>query len=379
MKPRKYLSIKGEPRWQFQIFIGRDSITGKQINRKRKGFKTKQEALIAYAQLLEQRENNTFIDKSKITVHQLFESWWPTYISGLEPSTISKVESYFKLHILPTTNKLKVSEITPQSIQRVINLWALEAKSGLVWGRYFKRLITYAYFNDLIISNPFDKVSTPKVVNNTRARKHEVFLNSEQLGRFLKYWQSQETKKYAYFRLMAYTGMRRGEMLALEWTDINFRKKSVSITKAIGLDYRGGKTLMYVKEPKASSRRVLSLDTHTLSILKQLKELSDDDKKVIWPGIHTYMDFNVPERWLQKFRKSEDVDQDLKQVTLHGLRHTHATVLFEQAALKGAVVPLKAVQKRLGHANIEMTLNIYTHVTDNENNLITDVLEKGLT
>lgn len=377
MKPTKYLSAKGDTKWQFQIFIGRDPVTGKQTNRKRKGFKTKQEALIAYAQLLEQRENNTFADKSKITVQELFESWWKTYVNGLEPSTISKVSSYFSLHILPMTGNLKVSEMTPQYIQQTINSWALEAKSGLVWGRYFKRLITYAYFNDMILSNPCDKVSTPKIVNNARARKHEVFLNSEQLGRFLKYWESQEINKYAYFRLMAYTGMRRGEMLALEWTDINFSKKTVSITKAIGLDYRGGKTLMYLKEPKASSRRVLSLDTHTLSILKQLKQVSNS--KVIWPGIHTYMNFNVPERWLQTFRRNVDVDQDLKQVTLHGLRHTHATVLFEQAALKGTVVPLKAVQKRLGHANIEMTLNIYTHVTDNENNLITDVLESGLT
>lgn len=377
MKPSKYKTAKGETKWQFQIFMGRDSITGKQINRKRKGFKSKQEALIAYAQLLEQRENDTFSDKSKVTVQELYNSWWKEYEKGLEPSTLSKTQSYFKLHILPATKDIKVADIKPHLLQQILNNWALEAKSGLVWGRYFKRLITYAYFNNIIISNPFDKVSTPKVINKTKERKHEVFLNSEQLGRFLNYWQDKPLNQYAYFRLMAYTGMRRGEILALEWSDINFKKKTVSITKSVGLDYRNGKTSMYVKEPKASSRRTLSLDSFTLSILKKYQESATT--KVIWPGTHVYMDFNVPERWLQTFRNNKNVDPDLKLVTLHGLRHTHATVLFEQAALNGKAAPLKAVQKRLGHANIEMTLNIYTHVTEKEDNLISDVLENGLT
>ncbi|CAK1251907.1 Integrase/recombinase [Fructobacillus tropaeoli] len=373
MKPTKYKNSKGEPRWMIQAYFGRD-IHGKRIMKKRKGYKTQREAIIAYAQLLEERDNQSLSNKN-MTVKELYDVWFPIYSKGLEPSTISKVTSYFKNHILSDTKRLKVSELTPPLLQTTLNNWALEAKSGVVWGRYFKKMITYAFFNDLIPSNPFDKVTTPKVINNSRERKIDVFLNSEQLHRFLKYWENKRIIQYAYFRLISYSGMRRGEILALEWSDIDFDKKTVSINKAIGLDYRNGTTKQYVKEPKANSGRKLHLDSTTLGVLKKYKQECEED--VLWPGIHKYMDFNVPERWLQKFKNDPEVDDDLKNVTLHGLRHTHATVIFEQAAINGKAAPLKAVQKRMGHATIEMTLNIYTHVTDNENNLVDELIEKG--
>ncbi|MFT8852698.1 MAG: site-specific integrase [Leuconostoc suionicum] len=376
MKPKKYKNAKGETRWQFQIFIGRDPVTNKQINRKRTGFKSQQEALIAYAQLLEKREADALIDKSKVTVQQLFDSWWPLYERGIEKSTASKVDSYFKLHILPPVSSMLVSNLSSRQIQQLLDNWALEAKSGLVWGRYFKKLITYAFINEIIDVNPFDRVTTPKIVNKAKERKHDVFLNSEQLGRFLKYWENKPLKMYAYFRLMSYTGMRRGEMLALEWSDIDFEKRTVNISKAIGVNYLNNTTSMYLKEPKASSRRKISIDSKTVDIMKELYELST--KTIIWPGVHKYMDFNVPERWIQSFRNNKTVDDDLKNVTLHGLRHTHATVLFEQASRLGKAAPLKSVQKRLGHSTIEMTLNIYTHVTESENSIVSDILEGGL-
>lgn len=120
MKPKKYKNAKGETRWQFQIFIGRDPLTNKQINRKRTGFKTQQEALIAYAQLLEKREADALIDKSKVTVQQLFDSWWPLYERGIEKSTASKVDSYFKLHILPPISSMLVSNLSSKQIQQLI-------------------------------------------------------------------------------------------------------------------------------------------------------------------------------------------------------------------------------------------------------------------
>lgn len=203
-----------------------------------------------------------------------------------------------------------------------------------------------------------------------------MFLNSDQLNRFLNYWKDKKLIQYAYFRLISYSGMRRGEMLALEWNDIDFKNKTVNINKAIGLDYRNGKTKQYLKDPKADSGRILSLDSKTLEILKEYKK--ECDSEVLWPGLHKYMNFNVPERWIQKFRKDPLVDEDLKNVTLHGLRHTLATVLFEQAALQGKAAPLKAVQQRMGHSTIEMTLNIYTHLTENETSIVNNIMEKGL-
>ncbi|WP_439818007.1 tyrosine-type recombinase/integrase [Weissella paramesenteroides] len=99
---------------------------------------------------------------------------------------------------------------------------------------------------------------------------------------------------------------------------------------------------------------------------------------VIWPGKQTYMDFNVPERWLQRMRKElPKQDNNLKHVSLHGLRHTHATLLVEQVASQGKAAPIKAVQKRLGHADVVMTLQIYTHATNKEDEIIDEILDTG--
>ena len=384
MKPQKYKLKNGEERWQFQIFIGRDSITGKQIVKKRKGFKTSVEATIAYAKMLEDRENGAFsfdaLSAENMTITSLYEKWHQEYASSVEASTLSKTESYYLNHILPDIGSHKVREITPGELQTQLNKWATEAKSGIVWGRYLKRLFQYAQLHEIIFRNPFDVVTRPRQINTTRERKFENFLNSNQLERFLDYWSKQSINQYAYFRLLAYTGLRRGEILALTWHDIDFNKRSLTVNKSVGLDYRNHETNMYLKQVKTGSgNRTLSLDPKTLEIMNAYKAVApNNSNNIIWPGKHIYMDFNVPERWLQKMRKDlPEEDNDLTHVSLHGLRHTHATLLFEQAARHGKAAPIKAVQKRLGHADVAMTLQIYTHVTSDQDDMISEILSDG--
>lgn len=384
MKPQKYKLKNGEDRWLFQIFIGRNPITGKQIVKKRKGFKTSVEATIAYAKMLEDRENGAFssdaLSAENITITSLYEKWHQEYAPSVEASTLSKTESYYLNHILPDIGSHKVREITPGELQTQLNKWAAEAKSGVVWGRYLKRLFQYAQLHEIIFRNPFDVVTRPRQINTTRERKFENFLNANQLERFLDYWSKQSINQYAYFRLLAYTGLRRGEILALTWHDIDFNKHMLTVNKCVGLDYRNHETNMYLKQVKTGSgNRTLSLDPKTLEIMNAYKAVApNNSNNIIWPGKHIYMDFNVPERWLQKMRKDlPEEDNDLTHVSLHGLRHTHATLLFEQAARHGKAAPIKAVQKRLGHADVAMTLQIYTHVTSDQDDMISEILSDG--
>ena len=247
-------------------------------------------------------------------------------------------------------------------------------------GRYLKQLFKYAQLHEIILKNPFDVVTRPTQINTKRERKQENYLNSKQLTRFLNYWETKPVPQYAYFRFLAYTGLRRGEIIALTWDDIDFKNKKVHINKSVGLDYRNHETNMYLKSVKTGAgNRTLSVDGKTLEIMKAYKAIAPKNAmNVIWPGKHTYMDFNVPERWLQRMRKElPKRDDDLKHVSLHGLRHTHATLLFEQAASQGKAAPIKAVQKRLGHADVAMTLQIYTHATNKEDEIIDDILDTG--
>lgn len=99
MKPQKYKLKNGEERWQFQIFIGRNPITGKQIKKTRMGFKSPIEATIAYAKMLEERQNGAYTLESlaveRVTIETLYHQWHEEYAQSVEASTLSKTESYY--------------------------------------------------------------------------------------------------------------------------------------------------------------------------------------------------------------------------------------------------------------------------------------------
>lgn len=377
MKPKKYKTKDGIEKWKFQIFLGRD-LNGKQIIKTRQGFRNQSDALIAYAKMLEDYKNGVFTtefkDHSSMTVQQLYNEWLPKYTKTVEASTLSKTEYYFKKHILSDIGELQIQKLTSPKIQDLANQWSMEAKSGWKWSQTLKRLLNYAELNGYIDRNPFYLVKKPKQINTTREQKFENVLHSEQIDRFLDYWSNQPLNRYAYFRLLLYSGIRRGEANALEWSDIDFKAHSVSITKSIGQGAQTGDE-MYLKEAKSKSgNRVISLDKKTITILKAYQIESNIKDGPIWPGKNGWMDFHVPTRWLAKMRNDKDVDDDLKHVTLHGLRHSHATMIFERAAKQNKQAPIKAVQKRLGHADIQMTLQIYTHVSEQETKMIDDIL-----
>lgn len=377
MKPTKYKTKDGY-KYLYQIYLGKD-LDGKKIRKTRRGFRTSSDAVIAYAQELEKYKDGVFTsefnDHSDMTVIQLYNEWFPKYKKTVEPSTFSKTEYYFKKHILPDLGKNKIQKLAAPLIQDVANQWSMEAKSGWKWAQTLKRLLNYAELNGYLDRNPFYLVKKPKQVNTTREQKFENVLHSEQINRFLDYWSKQPLNRYAYFRLMLYSGIRRGEANALEWSDVDFKNNSISITKSIGQGAQTGDE-MYLKEVKSKSgNRIISLDPKTISILLSYQTESNRSSGPIWPGKSGWMDFHVPTRWLYKMRNDKDVDDDLKHVTLHGLRHSHATMIFEQAAKQNKQAPIKAVQKRLGHADIELTLQIYTHVSEQESKMVDDILE----
>lgn len=378
MTPKKYQNADGENRWMFQIYMGLNN-SGKKTYWKRKGFTSKTDALIAYSKLLEEREQlfdpSQYIDNSNITIEELYIRWHRKYAPTVERSTLSKVESYFKNHILKDVGQKKLNSLTPGIVQEQVTEWSNEAKSGVVWGRYLKKIIDYALVKEYIAKDPFSGVIIPSAKTKS-SYDSDNFLTTEQLAMFLAYWSHRGIHQYAYFRLLAYSGMRRGEIIALHWSDIDFKKRTLQINKAIGQDYRNGHAVKYEKGTKnESSTRTISLDRTTLEILQEYKDTTTED--IIWPGKHKWMDFNVPMRWMTSMRSDPNAPDELKRVTLHGLRHTHSTLLFEQAALQGKQAPFKAVQKRVGHSSLETTMNIYTHVTERANNVLDDILNNS--
>lgn len=156
--------------------------------------------------------------------------------------------------------------------------------------------------------------------------------------------------------------MRKGEALALKWKDISFRDNEIQINKAIS---RGKDNQLYEKSTKTGVARTIKMDQRTMAILKEWQKKQKEDYFKL--GFNTkspnqlvfsneYNEFSQPtktRKWILYVQKK----YHLKEVSTHGLRHTHCSLLFEAGA------KIKKVQDRLGHSDIQTTMNIYAHVT----------------
>ncbi|MED1854723.1 site-specific integrase [Brevibacillus borstelensis] len=162
------------------------------------------------------------------------------------------------------------------------------------------------------------------------------------------------------FHLLIYTGGRKGEILALRWKDIDFKTKTICLNKT--LFYENGQHIPLTSKT-AASRRFISVDDTTIGLLKKFRT-----GQFGRPLVHIHAKENdllftredgSPLRLAYPNDKLREIIKyhDLHPITVHGLRHTHASLLFEAGA------SIKEVQERLGHSDIKMTMNIYTHVT----------------
>lgn len=374
---KKYTTKNGETRYLFQTYLGIDPITGKERRTTRRGFKTMKEAKQAERNLLLDVEENGLPSNQSDgfqdpTFEELASLWLENYKTTVKPSTFENVKSKVEKMTEEHFKELKLKKITVAYCQRVV----IElSKTYVLYNHYLSvinRIFKYAVLMDILDSNPFDKVIKPK---SRQVQRKGNFLTKEELKEFLKLAQ---TATLSYFfplvHLMSYTGLRQGEALALKWSDIDFENKKITVDKT-ATRIKEKQTLQTPKTK--NSKRVISIDSATLSILKSWKK--DQIKIYFKNGKHFEGDDNfifTNERgdWVHihnfiRYFKCFIADHKLKPITPHGLRHTHASLLFS------AGVEPKNISDRLGHSTVQITLDLYTHITEEQR---TDTVEKLL-
>lgn len=374
---KKYTTKNGETRYLFQTYLGIDPITGKERRTTRRGFKTMKEAKQAERNLLLDVEENGLPSNQSDgfqdpTFEELASLWLENYKTTVKPSTFENVRSKVEKMTEEHFKELKLKKITVAYCQRVV----IElSKSYVLYNHYLSvinRIFKYAVLMDILNSNPFDKVIKPK---SRQTQRKGNFLTKEELKEFLKLAQ---TATLSYFfplvHLMSYTGLRQGEALALKWSDIDFENKKITVNKT-ATRIKEKQTLQTPKTK--NSKRVISIDPTTLSILKSWKK--DQIKIYFKNGKHfegddNFIFTNQRAEWVHihnfiPYFKRFITDHKLKPITPHGLRHTHASLLFS------AGVEPKNISDRLGHSTVQITLDLYTHITEEQR---TDTVEKLL-
>lgn len=367
---QKYETDKGF-KWSYTIELGKDLTTGKRTRKKGRGFKTKKEAQQAASAVEIQLVNGTFVNEKDITFKDFVKEWLDLYEKTVKPSTFNmRKPTVAKFLSLFANTKMK--DITDLRYQEAINgmyekgyshnyLIGINAVGKLI----FKKAIELK----VIKNNPTEFAKIPKKMESVeeleRKKKEVKYLEKEELARFLTVAKSLEHDYiYPFFSLLAYTGMRVGEQFALKWSDIDFDNNSISITKTIFMP--GDSKHYQLQTPKTTgSVREIKIDPNVIRLLKQHQAKQSEIRLYQGGQYHNgNFIFASPEGYpvprcscrvmLVKILKMAEI---AKPITLHSFRHTHTSLLIE------ADVGVKEIQQRLGHTDINTTMNIYAHMT----------------
>ncbi|QIL49900.1 site-specific integrase [Weissella coleopterorum] len=342
---------------------------GKRHEKKKKGIKTLTAAKKWERDTLTKIDDGEF-DKfsSNMTLNDAFKTWLDSYSQKVLPSTYRKAENFINVHILTPKwfDQVKVDKITSVMLQTYINELStlnVNYRKNLY---PFKQVMTTLVSLEVINKNPFDKVTFPKAKPAPVFMDRVDYYKKDQLKQFLDTAESLYADKkyhvYTLFRLLSFSGMRKGEALALAWKDVNFDDYTIDINKALSVD-KNGRTILSTTKTKAGTR-IVKLDKKTIDVLKHYQAIQSTlilkngltAKGLIFTGddLQSYMTVRHPRVWCEKITKKAD----LPRIKIHGFRHTYAT-LSAQAGMN-----IKQLQYQLGHDDVQTTLAIYTAVTE---------------
>lgn len=374
-----YTKKNNEKCYMFKVYCGVDPLTGKEQYTTRRGFKTKKEADLALARIKLEINKGEFNKRKVETYADIYELWITQYEKTVEESTFIKTAGIFRNHILPALGAYKIDKMNVDVCQRHVNEWASKLKKYRMVKSYASKVIDFAIKHGYIKTNPFTLVEMPKKLKKISIDDEDVFENfytKEQLIEFLRCMEQENNfKAFVLFHLLAYSGMRKGEALALTWKDIDFNKNEIRINKAIS---RGKDNKLYVKTTKTGIVRTIKIDHKTMAILKKWKKQQREDYLVL--GFNTLQPnqlvfSNEQNEFLQPTKTRKWLEHvltkyQLPKITTHGFRHTHCSLLFE------AGFSIKEVQDRLGHSDAQTTMNIYAHLSEHAKDEAIDKLEK---
>lgn len=372
----KYTNKDNETLYKFRFYAGIDEITGKQRYIRRQGFKSEKDAkteLLKIEYLVS--TNQYFKDVKSGKFGDVLDEWLALHKETVKASTWQFIELRANKHVRPYFKDMYVDKITLRHCQDFVNKTFKKAPVAYVYSlSIVKNTLDYALRLGMIESNPMLYVIKPKKQASI-SDKHDNYYNKDELKKFLDVAKDTSLKKYTLFRLLAFSGIRIGECLALTWHDLDYKNNTIAINKTLARTNNGIK----IQTPKTkASNRVISLDNETIQVLKmwqleQRKQLlkvginAMDSKQLIFSN--TKNDFIIIPT-VRLAIKQIAKKAGIHSITTHGFRHTHATLLFASG------LDIKQVQARLGHSNVQTTLNIYTHAIQDKQDKIGDEFAK---
>ncbi|MEC5268236.1 site-specific integrase [Heyndrickxia coagulans] len=346
--------------WRYRVSY-KDA--GKYKTKTKGGFRTKKECELAAAELEKKLHVGMDISAGDRLFSEYMRTWFELYQNGKHsPEHDRNIERSVKL-VEEHFPGVKMKELTREMYQKFINEISPKYATDTVKKRhtYIKACLQEAIQEGIIFKDPTYKV----IIKGKKGTKNEElkYLNFSEVQKLVaetkKNLQPRYISRYVILFAIA-TGARFSEIMGMTWDCVDFKKRTITINKT--WDFKDTNDFSDTKN--YASKRTITIDTETVDMLQTLK--SEQNKKALQTGlrnkknlvfVNTKMQLvsnNAVNKTLRTLCKKVGV----KEITCHGLRHTHASMLL----YKG--VNIKYISRRLGHKDIVTTLQTYSHVLD---------------
>jgi integrase len=346
--------VRRGKRWSIVYDDPRDE-NGHRVQVWRSGFESKKDAQQELSRLLSTKTEGTYVAPSKISYGEFLRQWLEAIGPTVRPLTATTYRGIVDRYLRPKLGRHRLQALTPAAINAVyaqLRASGLSAATLRLTHAVLHRSLRDAVRWGMLSRNPADAADPPR-----QARTRAKCWTASEMRRFLEHVRSDRLG--AVYLLAATTGLRRGELLGLRWYDCDLDGGSLSVDQVL-LPTRGGLTF---DAPKTSSgRRRVALDPATVDALREHRGRQLVERAALGDG---YLDHDLvfawedgrpinPQRLTDAFR-AYVIAAGMRPLTLHGLRHSHASL-----ALAAGIHP-KIVSERLGHSSISITLDTYSH------------------
>jgi integrase len=343
--------------WWVKVELDPDPLTGKRRYHRKGGFANKKEADAYRVQALSEIRRGSFVEPAKMGVGEFLDRWLRDYAEvSVRPSTLESYRALIRRHLIPALGNIPLAKLQPIHLQE---LFARKRQEGLSTRsvRYLYALMREALGHavkwQLIGRNVAEAVDPPRLEKEERQ-----VLTQEQAQALLD--GIEDLRLLVPVSLALLGGLRRGECLGLRWEDVDQEERRVYVRQT--LEYVPGRGLVFGRPKTPKSRRAVDMPAVAFTILRRWRKQQAQERLAagpLWKDsglVCTAEDGGPldPDRVTKAFSRAVKA-LGLPPVTFHDLRHTHATLLFAQGTHP------KLVQERLGHSQVGITLDLYSH------------------
>ncbi|MBP2663538.1 MAG: hypothetical protein H6Q71_1486 [Firmicutes bacterium] len=361
--------FKRGKKWYYSIDVGVDA-DGKRLKQSRGGFLKRQDAVDAASQVQLDVSNGVFINEKDITFGEFAAEWLKIYSCSNKVSTVATRGVEVK-RLNKFFNKIKIGNITRLKYQASLLEMDKKYSKNTLSGTHVaaKMIFRKAVEMEVIKNNPTDFVKLPKKVETLEDVENKTdipkYLEKDELAILL---QNAKDRDYTIFLLLAYTGIRVGELCGLKWSDIDFSENTIKINRTYYADSKS-KRKFIVQPPKTKhSQRTIVVSKKVIAELEKHKakqNIKKLKKRYLWLDENfvftssKHPGFPMSPKSVRG-RMEKLLEQSSLSPTLspHSLRHTHTSLLAE------AGVGLEEIMERLGHISDKTTREVYLHVTN---------------